>query len=205
MNRLSKSAIGIFLLSEIALLIKGGQILFGNQEKELGVVALGMGTLCLPFIFMYLANQVDLKLPPGFQVIFVVFITLAQYFGEVQKFYQSFWWWDLSLHGIFGLFAVLFAIYTLKKNTTKTEQVSESRFNLLLIIASFCFAISCSTLWEIFEYLGDILLPVKMVKGGFEDTMSDMIIGALAALLTSLGYYLWWWLYHRKNMRGITD
>lgn len=188
MNKASKWSIGIALFFEIVLLINVIQILWGKQWKDLGLTALAMAALTIPFLLNALANRVKLKLPPGFLLIGVVFIFLAQYFGQIRKFYQNFWWWDILLHGAFGFFAVLFALSILKSNLKKEDSISKTRFTIFLALASLCFSIACSALWEMFEFIGDRVLPVKMVKGGLEDTMSDLLIGTLMALITATAY-----------------
>lgn len=58
-------------------------------------------SLGLPFFITYICNKKKIKLPKNFQVITLIVIFLAQYFGEIMKFYINFWWWDLLLHSIF--------------------------------------------------------------------------------------------------------
>lgn len=192
MNKVNRLTIIVFLLFEFILLINALQTLGGKPWKDLGLTILAMGVLTLPFLLNYFAKRVKLKLPPGFILIGLVFILLAQYLGELKNFYQTLWWWDLLLHGAFGALAVLFALYILKSNLRSVDQISKTKFTVFLAILSICFSIAASALWELFEYLGDIILPVKMVKGGLEDSMTDLLIGAFCAILTALGYLLIW-------------
>lgn len=67
---------------------------------------------------------------------------------------------------------------------------------------SFCFALSCGAVWEIYEYTFDGLLGLNMQKfvtaagetlsgrAALEDTMKDLIVDACAAAAMSLmGYF----------------
>ncbi|WP_341548963.1 hypothetical protein [Desulfitobacterium sp. THU1] len=179
----------IFLVFVLIIMSSGLHALWGQQWKDLGSATLALATLTVPFLINTLCNRVKLKLPPGFLFNGVVFIFLAQYQGEVKKFYQTFWWWDVFLHGAFGSLAVLFALYIFNSSFRKDDQLSKARFTVFLGLISLCFSVACSAIWEIFEYLGDIVFPVKMVKGGLEDTMSDLMVGAVTALITAIGYY----------------
>ncbi|HHY28823.1 MAG TPA: hypothetical protein GX523_19160 [Desulfitobacterium dehalogenans] len=201
MNKAGKFTVVIALIFEMTVLINGISALWGKQWKDLGLSALAMALLIIPFLLNYLANRAELKLPPGFLLTGVVFIFLAQYFGEIRKFYQMLWWWDIFLHGAFGVLSVLFALYIMQSNLKKVSQLSDTRFTLFIAILSLCFSIACSALWEMFEFTGDILLPVKMVKGGLEDTMSDLLSGSLTALITAAGYYFIWRFLHREKTK----
>lgn len=189
MNKASKLSIVVVLFFEMTLLLNVIQALGGKQWKDLGLAALAMVALTIPFLLKYLANRTKLKLPPGFLLIGAIFIYLAQYFGEIRKFYQNLWWWDLLLHGAFGLLAVLFAVYVLKSNIMPEEHVSDTRFTFFIAFMSLSFSIASSASWELFEFIGDMLLPVRMVKGGLEDSMSDLLIGTMIALITAICYY----------------
>lgn len=202
MTKAGKLTVAIAVILETLLLVHGLMALWQKQWPDLGLSALSMAVLLLPCLLHYLASRAHLKLPPGFVVAGVIFIFLAQYLGEIKKFYQTFWWWDLLLHGLFGVLAVLFALYMLQSNLKKQDQLSEARFTLFLALLSLCFAMACSALWEMFEYMGDMVFPVKMVKGGLEDTISDLFSGSLTALLTAGGYYCLWRFIHRDKARS---
>jgi len=190
MERISKITLVIAVTLGITLLINGLTALWAKEWKTLGYSVLGMVTLSLPFFVFYLAQRINLKLPPGFLLSGVIFIFLAQYFGELKSFYEKLWWWDIFLHGLFGALSVLFALYIFRSHFRAGDKISPSRFRFFLALSSLCFSITASTLWEIFEFIGDTLLPVKMVKGGLEDSMTDLISGALLALITAVSYIL---------------
>jgi hypothetical protein len=125
-------------------------------------------------------------LPPSFQLITILFIFSAQYLGEIRKFYLKFWWWDLLLHAVSGSYVVIIAIYLNKSSNRKKQEVTEHQFIILNTIFAFGFSIALGTLGEIFEFIGDYLLKTNMIKGGLNDTATDLIIKILAALITSL-------------------
>lgn len=188
MNRVSKITIVILLVFELVIMSIGLKAFWENRWKDLGLAALSMAALFVPYLINSLGNRMKLKLPRVFSQL-VLFYFLTQYFGEIKKFYQTFWWWDLFLHGAFGALAVLFAIYVFNSSLKKRDQQLQKRFAIFIGIISFCFSVTCSSIWEIFEFVSDMILPEKMVKGGLEDTMTDLIMGAMAALITAIAYY----------------
>ena len=189
MKRNSLITVGITFLFG-ALFLLEGIFSFGKREwKDLGLAVIGIFALTLPFIFSYLAKRVQLKIPSGFVLIGVIFIFLAQYLGEIKDFYEIFWWWDVLLHAVFGILAVLFALFVLTPELAPGEGRSKNRYQLFLALLSLTFSFAVSATWEIIEYFGDLLFSVHMVKGGLEDSMTDLTAGAVAAALTAIIYY----------------
>jgi uncharacterized membrane protein YjdF len=119
---------------------------------------------------------------------------MSQYLGELRNYYQGIWWWDILLHFLSGTYVVLIALRISKNIISQEKNISNKRFKIFILLFAFCFSLAFGTLWEIFEYLGDLLFNTHMVKGGLEDTATDLIAHVLSALLTSIFIYL------RKNL-----
>ncbi|EGW39583.1 hypothetical protein [Desulfosporosinus sp. OT] len=182
-------SVGITVLFEIILIVTAFVSIATKQWNNLFLTLLTIVCLILPFIITRIANIKNLVLPSSFQLITSILVFLAQYLGEIMKFYLVFWWWDLLLHAIFGSFAVIIASSLIKGSIRKEQETTEQRFTLFIIIFSFNFSIALGTLWEMFEFLGDYLVKTNMVKGGLEDTSTDLLITSLAAFITSLICY----------------
>lgn len=188
-NQNSKLSVGIALLFEVILIVTAIVNIATRQWMDLSLTLLAMVCLILPFIITRIANKTSITLPTNFQSITVIFIVMAQYLGEIIKFYQIFWWWDLLLHAIFGSYAVIIALYSIKGTIRKEQETTLQRFTLFTVIFAFSFSIALGALWEMFEFTGDYLFNTNMVKGGLEDTSSDLLVKILAAFITSLIYY----------------
>ena len=77
------------------------------------------------------------------------------------------------------------------------ENVAIKLSPLFVAIFSFCFATSMGALWEIYEFFMDSIFGLNMQKSGLVDTMWDLIVDALGALVMSvLGY-----LYLKRHIR----
>lgn len=188
-NRNSKLSIGIAGLFEMILVTTAIISITSKEWKSLVLSLLAIICIMLPFIITKIANKKNIVLPSNFQSISIVFLFFAQYLGEIQKFYDIFWWWDLILHAIFGSYAVLIALYSIRGIIIKEEKTTKKRFVIFTLIFALSFSIALGTLWEIFEFVGDYLLKTTMVKGGLEDTSSDLIVKILAAFITSITCY----------------
>jgi len=139
--------------------------------------------LALTFLPGQLANRVGLRLPPSFLAAIALFIMATLYLGEVQDFYDRFWWWDLALHfgsamgfGILG-FLLVFMLFQGDRYAAPPWAVGA---------LSFCLAMTVGVLWEIFEYAMDTFFGFNMMKSGLPDTMGDLIVDAIGAALAAL-------------------
>jgi len=71
----------------------------------------------------------------------------------------------------------------------KEVEITKKRFTLFVVIFAFSFTIALGTLWELFEFSADYLFGKDMIKGGLEDTATDLLVKTASAFITSLIYY----------------
>ncbi len=134
------------------------------------------------------ARHYKIELPVELEFIIVVFIYLSLFLGEVSLFYERFWWWDVLLHGTASLvlgmvgFMIMYVLY-------KGKKIRASIF--LVSLMGFCFAVAMGALWEIFEFAVDNFLGMNMQKSGLVDTMWDLIVDALGALIVSVAGFFY--------------
>lgn len=160
-----------------------------NNVKILNKSLLAFTSIVITFVISYVANKKKIKLPISFKLVSVLFIFAAQYFGEILNFYTKIWWWDLLLHVIFGFYSVIIFVHITKDVIKKEKDVSNKRYNLVASLSAFNFSVTLGTLWEMFEFSGDFLFKTGMIKGGLEDTATDLLVKIAAAFLTSIFYY----------------
>jgi hypothetical protein len=182
-------AFGAFVLFQIILLIKFADSIILRNWTMLALSVLAIVCLIFPLIITRIAYRKKITLPSRFQFIMVIFIFLTQYLGEIKKFYIRYWWWDLLLHAVFGSYMVVTAVFLTEGIIIKEQGITDKRFALFCSVFAFCFSVALGTLWEIFEFSGDYLFKSQMVKGGLEDTATDLMVKALAALITSVIFY----------------
>lgn len=145
----------------------------------------------LPIVF---AERFKVKLPMRFAAAIALFAFATLFLGEVGDFYGRFWWWDVVLHvgsamG-FGMLGFLGIFMLFEGDRFKAPP-------LALTVLSFCFALSIGTVWEIFEFGMDQVFGMNMQKSGLVDTMWDLIVDCLGAIVGSLSGY--WYLKSRDG------
>lgn len=144
-------------------------------------------TLFLMQIPRFVKRKYDLYIPRSVLAVIIIFIYSTLFLGEVQGFYDKFFWWDIVLHiGSAATFALLGLVILLLLARSKKI----SAHPLLLSIFSFSFAVAIGTLWEIIEFGADYYLGTNMQRSGLTDTMGDLIVDACGAVIVStLAYF----------------
>jgi len=168
--------------------------------------AIAAGILLLTFLPTIFASRVQVEIPPEFEVLTVGFIFASLFLGEIRDYYNKIWWWDIALHttsgvllGILGLLLV----YVLNE----TPRVDLHMRPGFVAFFAFCFALSIGAAWEIFEFAMDQFFGMNMQKpmlgdpSGLTDTMIDLIVDAVGALLVSIAGYL----YMKRGNASIID
>ncbi len=147
-------------------------------------------------------RKLSVDIPDKMEVMYLVFLFCAIYLGEVKSFYSLIPYWDDILHafsgGMLGALGFSLVCYF---NNTKFLNINLSP--LFVAIFAFCFALAAGAVWEIYEFLADVMFGTNMQKfivddgtilignAALRDTMTDIIIDALSSLLIAvIGYYM---------------
>ena len=139
----------------------------------------------LPFFF---ESWADLRLPKSFIGAVVTFIVGTIFLGEVGTFYERFWWWDIFMHTGsaigFGMIGTVIMLIFVRGDRLSAPP-------LLLAFMAFAFAVCIGTVWEIFEFGMDQIFGFNMQKSGHIDTMSDLIVDSIGAVIGAAAGYLY--------------
>ncbi|MFW6286096.1 MAG: hypothetical protein ACOC16_03155 [Nanoarchaeota archaeon] len=148
--------------------------------------------LFITFFPIFFQKKYKIFIPPEFNFFIVIFIYAGIYLGEVQNFYTKYWWWDSILHLSSG-FALGIIGFILMYILVKSHKIKAS--SGLIVFLSFCFALAIGTTWEIFEFTIDTIFNLNMQKThigtGVTDTMYDLILDSIGALISSIGGYFY--------------
>ncbi len=174
-------------------------LLLNARWLSMFLVSMIIAVLIAPTLFR---RNLDVEIPVEFHFTAVIFIFASLYLGEVQSFYQRFWWWDIALHASAGLLMgiVGFLLVYLLNESKRVELHMTPGF---IYLFAFSFAVTIGTLWEIFEFFMDQLFGLNMQKpmlgdlSGLTDTMWDMIVNATGAFIIS--FMGWWYLKHGQT------
>jgi tetrahydromethanopterin S-methyltransferase subunit E len=147
-------------------------------------------------------KQQNIDIPDILEIAIVVFIYAGIFLSVQFNLYYTLWWWDDLLHTLSGViigfigFIVVFII---------NHKYSMNINPFFVALFSFTFAVTIGVIWEIMEFSVDIFLgsahqkwdlpatEIMMGKAyqgsGLRDTMSDLIVDSVGALVTSVYTY----------------
>ncbi|MBT8410816.1 MAG: hypothetical protein KJP02_03330 [Octadecabacter sp.] len=134
------------------------------------------------------AGFFGIALPGSVLAAIVVFIFATLFLGEVEGFYERFWWWDVVLHFLSALsfgamgFLLIFMLF-------EGDRYAAPPWALAML--AFCVGLSIGALWEIFEFTMDQTFGMNMQKSGLVDTMKDLIIDTAGAAIGAFSGYLY--------------
>jgi len=149
------------------------------------VQAVSLIALLITFIPPTFEKLFNIKIPSSFEIIYLMFIYGLLILGELRGFYHGLLWWNILMTFTASLalgFAALSIIHVLHK----TNRISKNPLFAAILI--FSLSLSFATLWEIFEFILDTLIHSALQKD-LIDTMQDLSINVLGALLVSIAGY----------------
>lgn len=183
----------LIMAMELILVVREGQWM--NVFLVIAIMAITISPAAV-------GRRFRVVIPPEFQLLAVLFVFAALFLGEIQSYYARIWWWDIALHTSSGLLMGIlgFLLVYVLNESTRIDINMRPRFVALF---AFMFAVAVGALWEIFEFGMDHFFDANMQKpmfddpSGLTDTMWDMIVNTLGALLIcALG---WWYMIRRKK------
>lgn len=177
--------------SLLSLTLKGVLIVGAILELLSGnwlMAATTTGIALVMFLPVVMGHRFGVTIPAEFELLAVIFVFASLFLGEILDFYQRFWWWDIALHSASGLLLGILGfllVYVLNEHED-LELHMKPAFTALF---AFMFALGMGTVWEIFEFGMDALFDMNMQRASLRDTMTDLIVDGLGALLIAvLGY-----------------
>ena len=160
-----------------------------------------IGGAIVIFLPAKVEEHFDLHIPDQMEILYFLFLFCAIFLGEVQNFYYKIPFWDMILHGFSA--AMIGALgFIIVRYLNDSEKLDLALSPFFVAMFAFCFAMTCGTIWEIYEFTADALLGTNMQKfitaenevlvghAALVDTMKDIIVNTVGALFTTtLGYF----------------
>ncbi len=172
----------IFLCSLAAACFFVKDINIGAYDRLLGDITIPL-VLLLPRIFKKIFK---IKITDAMELVYIIFIILAQFLGSVVNLYNTTWWYDLFAHFISGVLTSILALVIMDWFGVYNEK--KKGFNFLFII---CFTLMVASIWEFLEYGTDTFLKMNVqhsIETGVSDTMEDMLIAFLGSIIVGVSY-----------------
>lgn len=194
-SRMDKFHYGLNIFILITLIIAFVLSIYEKNWLALLPIFLILILLSIPY---FLEKKYKIDFPPEFEIAITIIIYFSLFLGEYTGAYQKLWWWDSLLHGFFGL-VLGFATFLILYLFYKTQKIKAKPITIIII--AFSFALAIGSLWEITEFAIDSLFDANMQKSknlclitekicdtrlGVIDTMKDLIVDSIGALIASI-------------------
>lgn len=184
-----KYLIGNVLYVGLRVLVFLGIALFLFRRDWIDAVS-AFVILIVMLVPSLLRHKYKLYLPFELEVAVVSFIFVTLFLGSLNDFYEKFWWWDALLHLQSGFLLGMLGftlIYLL--NTGAPKKLTLSPF--FVAFFAVCFSLAVSVVWEIYEFAADSFFGFTMQRSGLPDTMMDLIVNTVGALIVGIVAYTW--------------
>lgn len=135
-----------------------------------------------------------IKIPDMLESLYMIFIFFAYFLGSIMKFYGKISYYDLIVHFTSGILSAMFAYYLYKIYNKKETNV----FTCILFVLGVTALIAVS--WETFEFVCDKIFKKNAqhaLETGVDDTMTDMIVALIGAILYNIAYFI-----YKKKEKG---
>ncbi len=159
----------IVVLSVVSYIIA----LYNLKRKILVRFLIGISSLIV-FLVPKIIRKFKIEISNKLELSYLIFVVFAYFLGTVINFYDRIPNYDTLMHFLSGVFEAYISIELFKKKD-------------LLDILGFVALVSVG--WEIFEFISSIILnvdPQKVELTGVTDTMKDLIVALIGAILILL-------------------
>jgi putative membrane protein len=115
----------------------------------------------------------------------VCFIAAFHYIAVEFYLYWHYWWFDIVMHGLGGLWVALIALWLYCFSRFSRKSLGVSRHSLFAIAVGSTVLIGVG--WEIFEYVSNLtfVLPFENYIG---DTLADLAMDLAGSFLAYIHY-----------------
>lgn len=147
---------------------------------EIGKVGLGIMSIIFLILPIFVEKICKIKVEKYIKLIYYFFLLVSFILGGLFQLYYSTLYFDLFVHGIFGLLLSIIVGTKVKPN---------SFTNSFLIISVVVFI---SFLWETLEFFGDVFFNTDHQRriSGATDTMTDLLITMVGSNIYLLYYMI---------------
>lgn len=171
-----------------------GLILIIN--KKVDCTLLKWFLLTITVIIPNVLRKIKISINTNIELLYLILVFLSFTLGRIYNLYETISWFDTLVHFMSGKLTFIFGLIILKEFKKYDKKIS---FNILF---SVMMTITLATLWELTEFGIDKIFKTEMqdvVKTGVDDTMKDILVAILSALLVIISY-----VYEtKKNKKGL--
>ena len=168
------------LIFQIAWIATGLIALLLGAEVKWPLLFANLLTLWVPALFEFIMKA---RLPDSLQIHYYLFITASSLVGSALGGYAFIPNWDTIVHIDSGVLLAWLGMYAVRYVEETRDIRFPAWFAAFVILAT---PLAFAVLWEVYEFMSDLLIHTTMQAGGLEDTIVDMLaalVGGLIAII----------------------
>lgn len=158
------------------LVVAGVSVLSGRSING----SLLVGNLIILFAPVVIEVLTRIRLPTALHVHFHIFVTASSFLGSIIGFYALVPNWDTYVHLDSAVLTTWLGFFVVRQAEGKTKAQLPKWF---AITAAVAVSMGLASLWEIYEYLSDMIVHTNMQVGGLDDTMIDMMAAVVGSCI----------------------
>lgn len=188
---------------------------FSRIADNVELIFWSLVTLALSFGSTLIEKRQKIDIPDILEIVIVLFICAGAFLSVQFNLYYTVFWWDDLLHTLSGVIIGFIGFIVLYKINYKFNMDISP---LLIAFFSFTFAVTAGVIWEMMEFWCDVFLHTANQKwdladteimmgkpyqgSGLRDTMSDLTVDSIGALITSIITY---YMYKHQKKRTLDE
>ncbi len=184
-NKKTKKKLVLYLILRIAIFaILVEQVRLQNFQNVF-LCVLSLGTFFLPAI---VERKFDIELPDVLEAVIVLFVFATLILGEIEEYYVKFKYWDTILHTLNGFLMAAIG-FSLVNILNKSERIHLTMSPGFVAFIAFCFSMTVGVMWEIYEFLMDMVVKTDMQKDTWFPLISSVSLhpeGANSAVILDI-------------------
>ncbi|OPJ57295.1 hypothetical protein [Alkalithermobacter paradoxus] len=174
----------IYICLSLILYSLVGLFISGEYLESLGALVI----VILNILILYITKSKGMYIKfYGVELVLVLSV-FHSFLGKFMNLYKTIEWWDKFLHA-YGTFSVTLLLLSF------LHFKSSNLLSLFIIVYSL--GSSLGVMFEVFEYILDIVMKTKS-QHGLDDTMLDLILNNLGSFLAALMYLYKDFIYRRR-------
>lgn len=179
-------------INNVLIFLAGlSSLCFAVKDFNIGAYDRLLASLSIIFVLFIpriVTKIFKIKISDAMELVYIVFIILAQFLGSVVNLYNKTWWYDLFTHFLSGVLTSVLALVVLDWFGIYKDE--NKYFNAFFIIA---FTLMIASLWEFIEFGSFVFFKMDVqhhLTTGVFDTMEDMLVAFLGSIIVSTLYLI---------------